>query len=615
MEYVQPKFLSRNLDSTLEIHISEPGQVYIIAQDSRRLRNNFHVELFRLIPGSDLGWQTDIMKFPVRDEVASVPGHPRMWTFLRSSLETCLREHTICMEHQNPNWFPERLLSIVRDREGHPVAQLIQTRYQRPNAPYIALSHCWGLKSFIRTTSENIQSHEVDIQYSKLPRTFQDAIRVTLEMSVAYLWIDSLCIVQDQEDDWAQHAEMMDKIYENALFVAAAVSSSASSVPFLGPDAPAQRDYFRATKIELPTKDHVQPDDRMSVLWARRHIYELGARIISGPLERRAWAWQERYCATRIISFTEVEAKWQCRVAVGCECLGRLRNHDHGLEALSKDKNDIFKEWRSICTRYSHRDLTYSRDRLPALAGIAARFYARLGSAYVAGLWADELPFNLGWHRRGMESPFVDNGVPTWSWASMDGMVSWRSALGLEMNSRVEIMQVNCIPSAKNAFGAVRAGSFIELRGRVVPATMECDVYDNSSVSKEGFNAQRVLLDGKTISITISSNGTLYKTMRRATGSESSEPAEQDRVSEMEENGNVRKRGSVFCLLLYTATHEGSTQACVLILGQVSEGGNECYQRLGLGHSGVKDWDWAGERWEKWEEWFADAEIKTLRIV
>ena len=70
----------------------------------------------------------------------------------------------------------------------------------------------------------------------------------------------------------------------------------------------------------------------------------------------------------------------------GCEYLGGLESRDHELESSRDDNLAVFKEWRGVCSNYSRRNLTYNRDRLPALAGIASRFHSRLGSKYIAGL-------------------------------------------------------------------------------------------------------------------------------------------------------------------------------------------------------------------------------------
>jgi hypothetical protein len=555
----------------------------------------------------------------------------------------------------------------------------MDTRHQHLSLAYVALSHCWGSQSFLCTTSQNIQAHKNGIRYLDLPRTFQNAVTVALEMKAMYLWIDSLCIIQDQEDDWARHAEKMDKIYENALFVAAAVSSSASSVPFLGIDAPTDRHFYRAVDIELTTTKDRKDGDLAPIIKARKQSPRLRPEWVTGPLEDRAWAFQERYCAVRIISFTEMEAKWQCKMSVGCECLGGLKNRDHKPRSPGDDDLVAMKEWQEVCSEYSRRNLTYNTDRLPALAGIASRFHHRLGSNYIAGLWELELPFNLGWYRRDLTDspqvsypifPAMSNGVPTWSWASNfwepwwlwehyhdfgleENATTGRGKAALDRKSCVEIVRVDCFPNSANEFGMVNPGSFIELRGRVMPATMECDTHGRASVSREGFNAQVVILDCKATSFTTSTNGELGRSMRRHTGlapddsqtegskgidvkeeaEEGDEDEDEKEEGEPDEEEEIppRDHGNVLCLLLYTGSWGGISRACVLILGQVENAGSECYQRLGLGSGVLENWSgpyyghrrtwalWQGwenlEEWPDWEKWFMNAEVKTLRII
>jgi hypothetical protein len=242
VQHVYPLFLSQTqLDGPLQAHIHGKGRIYIyefLNDFGTHTRVRCSIELFQSMYEDVSEGLPEFVDVPVRGIPVPVPGDRNMWEFLRSSLKTCLQEHQVCKEQQDSGWYPDRLLSVGRDRAGNPMIRLINAQHRHLNSAYIALSHCWGSERFICTTSKNLRDHEIDICYSELPRTFQDAIVVALKMNVAHLWIDSLCIVQDEEDDWARHAEMMDRIYENALFVAAAVSSSASSVPFLGPDAP-----------------------------------------------------------------------------------------------------------------------------------------------------------------------------------------------------------------------------------------------------------------------------------------------------------------------------------------------------------------------------------------
>lgn len=635
---------NRNRGVELKLDIPRPGQLVVISHEDDYIYWEIGIQLFQL-PEDRLQTDSDkILDVPVLGELSPLPGNPPMWAFLNSSLRKCLEEHTGCRESQDCDWWPRRLL-LTRKHEGRCVVQLIDTKDHRPLSGYAALSHCWGSEQLTCTTSDNIRSHQDVITLTTLPRTFQDAITVAVKMNVAYLWIDSLCIIQGDNDDWAQHAEMMDKIYENALFVVAATCSSAGSVPFLGPGAETDRHTYRTVRIEIDVGITAQNRGLASVATlARKFDGELNPMYIRGPLEDRAWAYQESYCAVRLIRFIDTEVKWRCNTAAGCECHGALTMAVSKPLQSSDDKDIIFEQWRQVTIEFAGRSLSYGTDRLPALAGIASRFHARLGSKYIAGLWQDELPFNLKWYREDLtdhldEAPLIppamDNGVPSWSWASNYGKCRWlwKNHFGpedaeLEQQNLVEVVQVDCVPSTANAFGEVRAGSFIELRGRVVQATMECDDFGRASVSRTGFKAQVVYMDCRTIS---------------NTGNEDREHSGQMKrdstwaLMELSEGANVvsslsaRYRGTACCLLLSSGTYEGKTQVCVLILGQTRIADQVCYQRLGIGCGRLKHWsgplyhkrkDWALwrgwedlEQWTSWKDWFAGAETRTMRII
>lgn len=231
----------------------------------------------------------------------------------------------------------------------------------------------------------------------------------------------------------------------------------------------------------------------------------------------------------------------------------------------------------------------------------------------MAGLWESELPFNLSCYRRDLIDdistpliqPCMDNGVPTWSWASNNWTCYslWDSNRGssfptekkphLRLESKVGIIQFQCIPSATNAFGALQAGGFIELRGRVVPAVMENDAYGCASVWSEGFNPQVISLDCKTTSVTDFVGAEKFESMQRDSSPNHSKldgTHEATMTSEAEQSPRRRNRGSVVCLLLYSTTWEDESKACILILGQVRNAGNICYQRLGLGCGQISGW-------------------------
>jgi hypothetical protein len=438
-------------------------------------------------------------------------------------------------------------------------------------------------------------------------------------MGVALIWIDSLSIIQDEMDDWARHAEQMDNIYQHALFVVAASSSPAASVPFLGPDAPTNRYTYRTVQIKTAATKHGASNSHSIMTTRVRNLApQLSPSWVSGSLEDRAWAWQERYCATRVISFTDVETKWQCKEFESCESLGVMQSRELRGIHLEDDNGSILRQWREVVHEYAGRNLTYGTYRLPAIAGIASRFHGRVGSNYLTGLWEIELPYNLSWYRRDLTNsstdtplilPAMNNGVPTWSWASnyldccwlWDHYFAWEGpSLGdqeraeFELKSHVQVTRIDCVPIASNAFGNVNEGSYIELTGCLVPATMQCDIYGRASVWREGFEfeSQVVMLDCKTHPVDV--HGTDY--MQRDA---IFEPESTSKDGEEIDIINTWCIGAVVCLLLYTATWRGDTQACILILGKVEVTGRICYQRLGLGCGHLENWSGALHRVRK----------------
>lgn len=83
--------------------------------------------------------------------------------------------------------------------------------------PYVTLSHCWGQTDSIhsiQTERHNLRDHKKVIKFLSLPKTFQDAVTLCRELGIKYLWIDSLCIIQNDEADWVTESAKMGSIYE-----------------------------------------------------------------------------------------------------------------------------------------------------------------------------------------------------------------------------------------------------------------------------------------------------------------------------------------------------------------------------------------------------------------
>jgi hypothetical protein len=580
-----------------------------------------------------------------------------MWTFLRDSLHQCIENHPVCSASQDAQWFPSRLLHLRSPSTGDKVLlKLVETAHHRPSSRYITLSHCWGRTAHICTTTLNLDSHYKGILFSNLPQTFKDCITVARKLGIYYVWIDSLCIIQDQRADWARQSGMMGKVYENALFTVTAVSSPDSSTPFLGPDAPTSRGQYRHHNIDVSALSKTMP-----IVKARK----VGPEIlhIQGPLEYRAWAWQERRLSVRTVDFTEQQVHWHCATVNTGEWHGTQVESEWKVTKETEVKT--VKKWRADVEDYCSRQLTFWTDRLPALSGIASRYSMDVKSEYLAGLWLSDFPRCLGWYRRELSDcptgkpcmqRSLENGVPSWSWASISDRVMWlwetdfdrkywngteiavKGDHDVPIKACVELVSYKCKPlNPDDGFGEVEHGSFVELKGRVVEAEMESDVHGCGLVRRKGWGPQLMIPDCCLIgkhglrSSKFSMLGA-FKSERLNTNSiqpRRAAPADQIKAS----HESRRSAGPVICLLLFMKEKNEETRPCFLVLGKQTRSNEElpqCYERLGISAGNLncngplyksrKDWDcWEGWEdlglWENWEEWFADAEEKILRIV
>jgi hypothetical protein len=96
---------------------------------------------------------------------------------------------------------PKRLLDITSTNGSSEVRlRLIEVSELKEN--YITLSHIWGSCQLLSSTTENYRSHLDQIKVEDLPKTFKDAIMASQHLGVKFVWIDSLCIIQDSIEDW-----------------------------------------------------------------------------------------------------------------------------------------------------------------------------------------------------------------------------------------------------------------------------------------------------------------------------------------------------------------------------------------------------------------------------
>jgi hypothetical protein len=304
------------------------------------------------------------------------------------------------------------------------------------NVPlYATLSHCWGIKHFIKTTLSNIRSFATSIPFDHLPRTFQDAISVAQELGIKYIWIDSLCIIQDSKEDWKHESALMASVYLNSYLNIAATGSSDSSHGFLS-----SRDLTH-NSVSIPTNKSEGNGGEESDAFVRtslntvHKLYSTPSQLVhwssiangnnEAPLLSRAWVFQERHLAPRTLHFHPSELVMECRAGLRCECTGLdsftsnpLRNFD----------DMSFASWSAVVEEFSRLKLTYQTDRLEALTGVAKVFWEKLGCRYLNGIWEGDLAKGLLWNVTRCEAFDVSSDrvrrqgkevAPTWSWASL----------------------------------------------------------------------------------------------------------------------------------------------------------------------------------------------------
>ncbi|GKU10369.1 unnamed protein product [Fusarium langsethiae] len=246
------------------------------------------------------------ISFPV------LPAADDPWCFslLRAWVERCDTSHKC---HRGKGELPTRLLKIGDN--GAPANLWLVSGRTLNKAKYIALSHCWGetvlgkIPSYC-TTKNNISARENGFSTDDLPATFQDAIEVTRQLGLQYLWIDSLCIIQGDEEDWAQEAGRMKNVYASAYCTLAATSARDSNSGFLKRTVNSQYIYVQ--------------DNLGRQIYVCSDPADFDTDVERAELNSRAWVVQERFLSCRTIHFGAHQMYWECGEEVYCEDMTRL---------------------------------------------------------------------------------------------------------------------------------------------------------------------------------------------------------------------------------------------------------------------------------------------------
>lgn len=417
-------------------------------------------------------------------------------------LTTCKKRHPDCLSRGVPS-LPTRVIDVGDDTR-YPDVRLKELE-QESKAEYVALSHCWGGEIALKLVTENRDDFKDRIRFDDLAANFQDAIEVTRELGIRYLWIDSLCIIQDSTGDWETESKKMTTVYRDCTLTVSAMSSKKSEDGFLTkrPDD-GEAVNWESTPINslLSSNEDVQAwvgrfDPRLEEpLWDLEYDEEK-----KGPLARRGWTLQESVLSPRLLYYGANMIHWTCpSVRLSANGMRGMHELDKKYPAVSRvvfdgrfkrrgrfprskeDVEEILLEYYGIVDSYCARELTCPSDKFPALSGIAQRLQPVLGD-YLAGLWHCDILRGLWWEKLEGGGPASKYRAPSWSWASVDGPV--RTACPKRKGS-LDVQMLDYairLADPSNPFGQVRWAS-LTLRGwtkRLVgPMTYSEDPRDGS---------------------------------------------------------------------------------------------------------------------------------------
>ncbi|KAF4427738.1 hypothetical protein CGGC5_v004982 [Colletotrichum fructicola Nara gc5] len=156
--------------------------------------------------------------------------------FIRANLAICAGSHKLCssISASKTSYTPTRLVHVGSfEHDVFLVETGDQGKAYGDYCNYVALSHCWGQHQPAKTTKATLGRYKSRLIWADLPKTFQDAITVTRALGIDFIWVDSLCIIQDDPDDWAKEASQMASIYRKAYITIAATSAAGGEEGFL----------------------------------------------------------------------------------------------------------------------------------------------------------------------------------------------------------------------------------------------------------------------------------------------------------------------------------------------------------------------------------------------
>ena len=431
---------------------------------------------------------------PCMGDLYHNPACDESLALMKGWIDDCQRHHELCMKmHRQQVGLrrPKRLLECLSDGS----VRLVETPSRTQRCDYIALSYCWGDGTAVMKTMEaTVVDHQRGIPDESLPPLYREVVALARGFNTC-LWIDSLCIIQDSENDKKEEVMKMSDIYRGALVVVVSAWGTSPLDSLLGikPQSGQTHTWRTASLISYQEMD-------LDVKFRKRHKrahYSHNA-IAGSPIAKRAWCFQEKMLASRCLVFCEDEVVWECQSCCLCGCGGKQEHFIRSgwspsaleypyrkmLLPLAKDEpfqldgtgtvkyfadaKAAYSFWDTAVNDYSRRALTWKTDRLPAISAVSSIVAEATGDRYLAGLWRGDLLIGLAWRAR--EPPEHDPRphwkyiAPTWSWASRPTGASFPLGRSRDIsgtNLEASVLDAWTVLEGQNPYGSVSDAAIV----------------------------------------------------------------------------------------------------------------------------------------------------------
>ncbi|KAF6825007.1 hypothetical protein CPLU01_10544 [Colletotrichum plurivorum] len=323
------------------------------------------------------------------------------------------------------------------NEKSHNTMQTVFFNVEETTVRWMTLSHCWGTRQPCILLQSNMAQFMDEIPRSDLSRTFSDAFIITKKLGVRYLWIDSICIIQHDEDDWRQEAPTMSKVYSMSVCtISASHAADGSGGCF------SDRNPCTVFPCVVPSPFSMDSKAPPFLIHGEKLEDRWNRDIPEAPLHQRAWVFQERLLSPRTLFFGKHQILWGCGQHEVCESfprgvpsqpdqtwwqfVGDRRRFRHLLLESADDK-PFEAEWSQTVQQYSKTQLTFPSDRVVAFSGLPNQLLEKRDTKHAYGIWIDEsLPWALLWSPlEKVQGRPVDYLAPSWSWMTLNTPISF----------------------------------------------------------------------------------------------------------------------------------------------------------------------------------------------